>query len=188
MSEENTESTEGTESAESGGRCPGGRKRRWGRRVRLTVVAVTLVGAGALLGAGVTAHAERGGWHGMNHRWGHAKTEEQARERALDKAAWMLGQVDATPEQQARINDIVGSLVGELYPLRGEHRETRRQLITELSRPQVDREALEKVRADGLALADSASRTLVNAVVQVSEVLSMEQRQELASMMGRHRH
>jgi Spy/CpxP family protein refolding chaperone len=124
----------------------------------------------------------------MGHHWGHAKTEEQARERALDKTAWMLGRLDATPEQQARIDDIVTSLVGELYPLRGEHRETRRELITELSRPRVDPEALEKIRAAGLATADSASRTLVNAVVDVSEVLTVEQRQELASMIGRHRH
>jgi Spy/CpxP family protein refolding chaperone len=124
----------------------------------------------------------------MGHHWGHAKTEEQARERALDKAALMLGRLDATEEQQTRINDIVTSLVGKLYPLRGEHRETRRELITELSRPQVDREALEKIRADGLAMADSASRTLVSAVVDVSEVLTVEQRQELASIIGRHRH
>ena len=176
------------ESTATDSRCPENRKHRMGRRTRLVVAAVTLVGAGALLGAGVTAQAARGGWQGMGHHWGHAKTEEQARERALDKTAWMLGRIDATEEQQTRINDIVTSLVGELYPLRGEHRETRRELITELSRPQVDREALEKIRADGLAMADSASRTLVSAVVDVSEVLTVEQRQELASMIGRHRH
>ena len=68
------------------------------------------------------------------------------------------------------------------------HREYRRQLITELARPQVDGEALEKIRADGMALANSASKTLVNAVVDVTEVLSVEQRQELAAMIGRRQH
>jgi Spy/CpxP family protein refolding chaperone len=179
MSEENTD---------TGSTCTGNRKHGMGRRTRLVVAAVTLVGVGALLGAGVTAQAARGGFHGMGHHWSHPKTEEQAKERALDKTAWMLGRVDASEEQQARINDIVTSLVGELYPLRGEHRETRRELITELSRPQVDREALEKIRAEGLLMADSASRVLVDAVVEVSEVLTVEQRQELASMIGRHRH
>jgi Spy/CpxP family protein refolding chaperone len=176
------------EKTDPGSTGNGNGKHRIGRRTRLAVVAVTLVGAGALLGAGVTAQAARGGWHGMGHHWSHPKTEEQARERALDKAAWVLGRVDATEEQQARINEVVTSLVGELYPLRGEHRETRRALITELSRPQVDREALEKIRAEGLVMADAASRTLVDAVVEVSEVLTVEQRQELASMIGRHRH
>ena len=99
----------------------------------------------------------------------------------------MLGRIDASPEQEIRINDIVTSLVGDLYPLRGEHRKYRRQLITELARPQVDAQALERIRADGMALANSASKTLVNAVVDVTEVLSVEQRQELAAMIARHR-
>lgn len=163
--------------------------RRMGRRARVAIAVVTLVGAGALLGAGVTAQAARmGGWHGMGHGWGHAQTEEQARERALDKAAWVLGRVDATPDQESRINAIVTGLVGDLYPLRGEHREQRRQLITELARPQVDPQALEEIRSNGIALADSASKSLVNAVVEATQVLSVEQREELAAMVGRHKH
>jgi Spy/CpxP family protein refolding chaperone len=177
------------EVADENSSCRGNRKHRLGRRARLTVGALTLVAVGAVLGAGATAQAGRmGGWHGFGHHGGHAKTEEQVRERAVDKAAWMLGRIDASPEQQTRINDIVTSLVGDLYPLRGKHREYRRQLITELARPQVDGEALERIRSDGMALADSASKTLVNAVVDVTEVLSVEQRQELAAMIGRHRH
>lgn len=166
---------------------PGQCKHRLGRRARLGVAVVTLVSAGALLGAGVTAHAARSGWHGMGHHWGHAATEEEARERALDKTAWLLGRVDATAEQQTRVNGIVTSLVGELYPLRAQHREIRRELVTELARPQVDRAGLERVRAESLALADTATQSLVDAVVEVSEVLTVEQRQELAEMVGRHR-
>ena len=105
--------------------CPGNRKHRLGRRTRLTVAVVTLVGVGAVLGAGATAQAARmGGWHGMGHERGHANTKEQVRERALDKTAWVLGRIDATPELKTRVNAIVTSLVGDLYPLRGEHQET----------------------------------------------------------------
>ena len=176
------------EVADENSSCRGNRKHRLGRRVRLTLGALALVAVGAVLGAGATAQAARmGGWHGFGHHGGYAKTEEQVRERAADKAAWVLGRIDASPEQETRINDIVASLVGDLYPLRGEHREYRRQLITELARPQVDAQALERIRADGMALANSASKTLVNAVVDVTEVLSVEQRQELAAMVARHR-
>ncbi len=179
--------SENTTNKDSG--RPGDRKHRFGRRARLSIAVVTLVGAGAVLGAAATAQAARmGGWHGMGHHWGSSKTEEQVRERALDKTAWVLGRIDATPEQKTRINAIVTSLVADLYPLRGEHRERRRELITELARPQVDAQALEQVRADGIALADSASKTLVNAVVEATEVLTVEQREELAAMIGRHRH
>lgn len=165
-----------------------GRKHGLGRRARLTLAALTLVGVGAALGAGATAQASRmGGWNAMGHSWGGAATEEQARERALDKAAWMLGRLDASDEQQSRIDDIVTTLVGELYALRGEHRENRRELIAELARPQVNREALEKLRADEMALADSASKSVLKAVTDATEVLNQEQREQLAAMIGRHR-
>jgi hypothetical protein len=166
-----------------------GRKHRLGRRARLTVAAVTLVSAGAVLGAGATAQAGRmGGWNAMGEHWGSAKTEEQVRERALDKAAWMLGRIDASPEQETRINGIVTALVENLYALRSAHQEHRRQLIAELARPQLNRDALEKIRADELTLADSASKAVLNAVADASEALSSEQREELAAMIGRHRH
>ena len=169
--------------------CRGNRKRRLGRRVRLTVGALTLVAVGAVLGAGATAQAGRmGSWHGFGHHGGVAKTEEQVRERAADRTAWVLGRIDASPEQETRINEIVSSLVGDLYPLRGEHRDYRRQLITELARPQVDAQALERIRANGLALASSASKTLLDAMMEFTEVLSVEQRQDLAAMIGRHQH
>ena len=175
--------------ADENSRCRGNRKHRLGRRVRLTVAALTLVAVGAVLGAGATAQAGRtGGWHSFGHHGEYAKTEEQVRERAADKTAWVLGRIDTSPEQETRINDIVNSLVGDLYPLRGKHREYRRQLITELARPQVDRQALERIRADGLVLANAASKTLLNAIVDATEVLSVEQRQELAAMIGRRQH
>jgi Spy/CpxP family protein refolding chaperone len=177
------------EVADENSTCHGGRKHRLGRRVRLTLGALTLVAVGAVLGAGATAQAGRmGSWPGFGHHGGFSKTEEQVRERAADQAAWLLGRIDASPEQETRINDIVGSLVGDLYPLRGEHREYRRQLITELARPQIDAQALERIRANGMALASAASKTLMNAIVDVSEVLSVAQRQELAASIGRRRH
>jgi Spy/CpxP family protein refolding chaperone len=160
-----------------------GRKHKLGRRARFTIAAITLVAAGAVLGAAATAQAER-----MGHHWSGFNTEEQARERALDKAAWMLGRLDATAEQETQINAIVNSLVGELYGLRGAHREHRRQLIAELARPELDRDALEKIRVEELGLADAASKAVLNAVADASQVLSVEQREELAGMIARRRH
>ena len=175
--------------AEEKSGCCGNRKSRLARRLRFTIGALTLVAVGAVLGAGATAQAGRmGGWHSFGHHGMGAKTEEQVRERAADRTAWVLGRIDASPEQETRINDIVNSLVGDLYPLRAEHRGYRRQLVTELARPQVDRQALEGIRADGLALASSASKTLLNAMMDITTVLSIEQRQELAAMIGRHQH
>lgn len=159
----------------------GGRKHGMGRRARRVLAVVVLVGAGAVLGAAATAHASR-----MGHHWAGAKSEEQVRERALDKSAWLLGRIDASPQQEEQINAIVSTLVGDLYRLRDAHRAHRRQLIAELARPQVDRAALETIRAEEMRLADAASKALVNAVADATEVLNMEQREELAAMMARH--
>lgn len=162
----------------SGARCG------LGRGARLGIAAVVLMGLGALatVAVDVFAHQER-------HR-GHrgAATIEDAREHALDKAAWMLGSVDATPEQEQRVNEIVARLVDNLYPLREEHRRHRRELIEALSRPRVDAEELERIRAGELALADSASRELVLAISELSATLEPEQRQALIGMATRFRH
>jgi periplasmic protein CpxP/Spy len=152
-----------------------------GRRARLMVMALVLVGVGAALGAAATAQASR-----MGHHWGGAKSEEQIRERALDRGAWILGRIDASPEQERRINAIINALVSDLFGLRSAHQEHRRQLIAELARPQVDRGALEKIRSEELALADSASKSILNAVAEATEVLDIEQREELAAMIARH--
>jgi Spy/CpxP family protein refolding chaperone len=122
----------------------------------------------------------------MGHHWGGAKSEEQIRERALDRGAWILGRIDASPEQERRINAIINALVSDLFGLRSAHQEHRRQLIAELARPQVDRGALEKIRSEELALADSASKSILNAVAEATEVLDIEQREELAAMIARH--
>ncbi len=168
--------------------CPEDRRHWLGRRARLIVAAITLLGIGAVLGTAVSVHAARtGGWHAAGHHWRSAKSEEQVRERALDGTAWVLGRIDASAEQQTRVNEIVSALVGELYPLRDQHHARRRQLITELARPQVDRAALEQIRADGVAAIELASKTVMDAVIDVTDVLTDEQREELTAMIARHR-
>lgn len=178
MNESNSSSGQGTCGTKPRGRCG------LGRSARLGVAAAALVGLGALatVAVNVTAHEGRG--HG--HRG--PVTIEGARERALDKAAWMLGSVDATPEQEQRVNEIVTRLVDDLYPLREEHRAHRRELIDALARPQVDAGELERIRSEELALADTASRELMLAVTELSRILEPEQRQALVGMVTRFRH
>ena len=148
------------------------------------VAAAALIGLGALATVAVSVTAHEGRGHG--HR-GSASIED-ARERALDKAAWILGSVDATPEQEQRVNEIVTRMVDNLYPLRQEHRQHRRDLVDAVSRPQVDPAELERIRVAEVALADAASRELVLAITEVSQVLDPEQRQALVGRMMRFRH
>jgi Spy/CpxP family protein refolding chaperone len=106
-----------------------------------------LIGIGALAGvliANVSAHSGFGGhgaWGSRGHHYHEASSIEQIREPTLDKAAWVLGSVDATPEQSKRVKAIVVALVDEIYPLRQQHRENRRSVKEALSQPQIDRHA-----------------------------------------------
>ena len=49
----------------------------------------------------------------------------------------------------------------------------------------VDSAELESLRLEGLALADTASRIVVNGVADVAKVLTLPQRQELADLAAR---
>ena len=162
------------------------------RKSRLGLAAATLLGLGALLGALITTAvavgAHDGGMRGWRHGYHGAASIEQARERALDKAAWLLATVDATPDQEQRVSEVVTRLVETLYPLRDAHRAHRRELIAELARPQLDPAALERIRGDALVLADTASRELARALSEVSEILDPAQRQTLVDLATRHHH
>jgi Spy/CpxP family protein refolding chaperone len=182
----NEESKETRSEGRGKGKC------RHGRRTRLGIAAITLVGAGAVLGALITmaadtvAHGGMGGHRGFGHHG--PSTIEEAEERALDGAAWLSGTVDATPEQQQRLEEIATQMVERLFPLREVHRDHRRELVNELARPELDRAELERIRSEELALAETASRAVLDAVADASEVLSPEQRQALVGAATRFRH
>ena len=63
--------------------------------------------------------------------------------------------------------------------------DARRQAVELLSRESVDRAALETLRADQLRLADQASMRFTQALADVADVLTPEQRKQLAERIGR---
>jgi len=74
----------------------------------------------------------------------------------------------------------------DLAPLRGQAMETRRQAIELLSAPNVDRAAIEKLRAAKIQHADNASRRLTRALADAAEVLTPAQRKDLAAHFARN--
>ena len=156
------------------------------RRTRHAIAAAALVVTGVLLGAlGATAmNVSAFGGHG--HR-GHAGPEHML-ERARHKVSWMLASVDASDEQEGRVDAIVTDAIGRLAPLRKERRANRNEFMTELLRTDINRSKLEQLRRNGLDLFDQSSAIMVDAVVQAAEVLTPEQREELLSKHRRFRH
>jgi Spy/CpxP family protein refolding chaperone len=75
--------------------------------------------------------------------------------------------------------------------MREKHRQARRSVMDLLAKPNVDRAAIEAIRAQEIQSADAMSKRFVQALADVAEVLTPEQRAQLAEKMKQrreHRH
>ena len=141
-------------------------------------LAVLIVGAGV---AAATGNGFGRGFGGHPH-WG-GGFMEYGIERALDE-------VDATPEQTEKIWKIIDAARAEMRPVARGFRDSREQVMELLGATTVDRAAAEKLRAERNAAADQASRRMTTAILDIAEVLTPEQRAELAEHIkdrGGHR-
>jgi Spy/CpxP family protein refolding chaperone len=85
------------------------------------------------------------------------------------------------------VNVIVAGTVDDLFRLKESHQQNKTAFHAALAGPAIDRAALEEIRKSEMGLADEASRRLVQALADVSDVLTPAQRQALAERMH-HRH
>ena len=86
-----------------------------------------------------------------------------------------------------KIAEIMTTAMRELRPLREQGREARRQAMEILSKPQVDRGALEALRAKQVQLADQVSRRITQSLADAAEALTPDQRAKLAERMESRR-
>jgi periplasmic protein CpxP/Spy len=92
--------------------------------------------------------------------------------------------IDATTDQQEKLQAIVRDAIKDLLPVREKvqaARETAHRLLTEQT---IDRAAIEKFRSDQIAIHDAASKRLVAAVADAAEVLTPEQRRKVNTMLA----
>jgi len=156
------------------------------RRSRRWIIASSVIGAGALLaGAIALGHGRDGGRH---HGWGGQMSADSFAHHIGHGAKFMLSEVDATAEQKAQVTAILQSAATEVHSLSGQHLAVRKQLHEILSAATIDRTRLEAVRADGLRLADEASKRILQGVADAAEVLTPEQRAALVAHAESHRH
>lgn len=154
--------------------------RKRGRRWILATLGVTAVAAG------VAAYAQGGadmGW-GHHHGWSASMDPEEAGRRIDKMVGWVLSDVNATADQKSRVAAIAKAALKDLQPLREQHRAARRQAVTILSQRSIDRGALEQLRAQEMASAEAASRRVVQALADSAEVLTPEQRSQLAERIA----
>jgi Spy/CpxP family protein refolding chaperone len=135
------------------------------------------------------AFSEYGPWRGWHHRGFMSGQFDPAwfAERADRGVRHLAVEIDATPEQQTKLRAIVGSAVKDLLPLRERARAAREAAHGLLVQPNLDRAAIEKFRAEHMAMADMASKRLAQAIGDAAEVLTPEQRKKIGEFAAERR-
>ena len=153
---------------------------------RRLAIASLIGGLAAGLGSEFAYAHGPGAWGGW-HRGADSSDPQAMERRAEASVRWMLADIDASEEQQKKITEIMTTAMRELRPLREQGREARRQAIEILSKPQVDRGALEALRAKQVQLADQVSRRITQSLADAAEALTPDQRAKLAERMESRR-
>jgi Spy/CpxP family protein refolding chaperone len=161
--------------------------RRHRGRTAAVILGVAL--AGGIVGAFATTSFSQGfgpPFH-MTVRgpmgYGGPLTTEQLVDRADRAVRHVAIELDATAEQQAKLEAIVKSAVTDLAPLRDKVRATHQKVRELLTASTVDRAAIEKLRAEQVATVDGLSKRVGQAAGDAAEVLTPDQRRKLGDML-----
>jgi Spy/CpxP family protein refolding chaperone len=157
------------------------RVRNFSKSARLFVAGLAVAVAG---GAGFTAFAAdgfhgHGGHHGPGMFMGGGMMGH-----GLDR---MLDSVNATDAQRAQIKQIAQTAAADLKAQRDARRALHDQAAALFTQPTVDANAAESLRQQMLAQHDQVSRRMMQAMLDISRVLTPEQRQQLAQKMQQRR-
>ena len=105
--------------------------------------------------------------------------------RAEARVKWLLADIDASDAQQKKIAELMTATMTDLRPLRQQARDARREAMQLLAQPQIDRGALEALRAKQAQAMELISRRITQSLADAAEVLTPEQRAKLAARMER---
>src|SRR5262249_61204028 len=85
-------------------------------------------------------------------------------------------EADATADQQRKLVAIAKGAIDDLLPLREKLHANRAKALDLFTAGTVDRAAIERLRSEQLALAETASKRIAQALGDAAEVLNPEQR------------
>jgi protein CpxP len=138
------------------------------------VVLVAVLGSIALSAWAQGEHGRRHGGTGMMGMPMHGQMVER-----------MLDSVNATPEQRTQIKQITERAAAERKAQFESGRALREQGMALFTQPVVDANAAEALRQKMLQQHDQTSRTMMQTMLEISRVLSPEQRKQLSEQMAK---
>jgi periplasmic protein CpxP/Spy len=99
----------------------------------------------------------------------------------------MLDFVNASAEQRSQITAILSSARADLKTQHEAARPLHDQMAQLFQEPSVDARAAEALRLQAMAQYDQASKRMLQAMLEVSRVLTVEQRKQIADQMAQRR-
>ena len=139
-------------------------------------------------------YVHKTGWRGHGHKRFSEMSESEIEKRIDRVVKHVAIEIDATDEQRDKIVTLLTAVAMDMKPMRERMMASREELKAILLSEQVDRAALEELRKARLAEIETMSKTLTNAIADVAEVLTPDQRkvlderiQEFRSMFRHHR-
>lgn len=122
-----------------------------------------------------------GGGFGGHCGPGRAETAEEAREHADRMADHVLGRIDATDAQRAQVDTLLDTTVPKMFAIHEDGAALRDEGMALFTADKVDAAAVESLRAEAMTLADEGSRLMASTAVSLANILTVEQRQDLAA-------
>ena len=165
-------------------------RQRNGRRgtflIALLAVAVLAGLGGSMLSSafGQGASWHRISWH-SGGMFGGPLTPAQIDDRIDRMTKHMAIELDATQDQQVKLAQHRQGRRRRSAAAEGEGAGARAQAVTLLTAPTIDRTAIERLRAEQIGLAETASKRIAQALADAAEVLNPEQRRKVADWMAR---
>jgi protein CpxP len=171
--------------------APASRPRSCRGRGRGAALIVVLVLAAGLTGAAITSAFSRGPGFGPGFGPGHwhggvmggSFDPAQAEDRADRMVRHMAIELDATDAQQDKLRAVVKAAVKDLIPLREKAQSARLKARELLTQPTIDRAEIEKFRTEQIALADTFTKRVSQAIGDTAEILTPDQRRKLSDRL-----
>lgn len=140
----------------------------------------------ALLGSVAVSAMAQGERHGPGHHGAAAgmgmSMGMPMQGRMLER---MLDRVNASAEQRAQVKQIAERAAADMKAQRDSSRGLREQAAALFAQPVVDANAAEALRLQMMQQHDQRSRRMLQAMLEVSRVLTPDQRKQLAETMAR---
>lgn len=160
------------------------RNRGLSQRWRLLAAGAALALAGGLMPTASAAPSSEHGGHGAMPAMGQMGSLLAAHPRQMER---LFDGIGATAEQRAQIQQIAQAARADLRAQGEAGRDLREQWQALFAQAVIDEAAVEALRLQLLAQHDQASRRMVRALLDMSGVLTAEQRQAMTELMAERR-